>query len=99
MTLPFFVHVANDQVEKLLRIALLKFDIEYHIYAKHFVVKEELRGPIISLHFMRHNSVVIDTTRGLIHFQQMTMQVKIVPSKKSARPKVVLNHDALTVPK
>ena len=36
---------------------------------------KKLRGPIIRLHFMRNNSVVIDTTHGLIHFPHMTMQV------------------------
>ena len=31
---------------------------------------KELTGPIIGLHFMRNNSVVIDTTHGLKHFPQ-----------------------------
>ena len=47
---------------------------------------------------MRHNSVVIDTTHGLIHFPPLTMQVKRTLSQKSAKPQVVLIHDIITIP-
>ena len=45
---------------------------------------------------MRHNSVVIDTTHGFIHFPQLTMQVKSASSQKSAKPQTVLIHDSKT---
>ena len=57
-----------------------------------------LTGPIIGLHFMRHNSVVIDTTHGLIHFPHLTMQVKSALSRTSAKPPAVLIHDSITMP-
>ena len=47
---------------------------------------------------MRHNSVVIDTTDGLIHFPHLTMQVKSASSGTSAKPQAVLIHDNITVP-
>ena len=59
---------------------------------------KNLAGPIIGLHFMRHNSVVIDTTHGLIHFPHLTMQVGSVLSQTSANPQAVLIHDSITIP-
>ena len=47
---------------------------------------------------MRHNSVVIDTTHGLIHFAHLIMQVKSAFSQTSAKPQVVLIHDSITIP-
>ena len=47
---------------------------------------------------MRHNSVVIDTTRGLIHFPHLTMQVKSALTQASAKPQAVFNHDTITIP-
>ena len=47
---------------------------------------------------MRHNSVVIDTTHGLIHFPHLTMQVKSASSQVSAKPQAVLNHNSITMP-
>ena len=55
-------------------------------------------GPIIGLHFIRDNSVVIDTTNGLIHFPHLTMQVKSALQQTSAKPQVVLIHDSRTIP-
>ena len=72
----FQIQVANGQLEKPTATATLKFDIGDHIFAEHFVVMKDLTGPINGWHFMRHNSVVIDTTHGLIHFPHLTMQVK-----------------------
>ena len=46
---------------------------------------------------MRHNSVVIDTTHGLIHFPQLTMQVKSASSQTSAKPQVVLIYDSIKI--
>ena len=64
----FQIQVANGQLEKPVSTATLKFEIGDNSFAEHFVVMEKLTGPIIGLHFMRNNSVVIDTTYGLIHF-------------------------------
>ena len=64
----FQIHVANGQLEKPLLTAILKFEMGDNPFADHFVVMKKLTGPLIGLHFMRNNSVVIDTTHGLIHF-------------------------------
>ena len=47
---------------------------------------------------MRHNSVVIDTTHGLIHLPHLTMQVKSALSQTSAKPQAVLIHDSIKIP-
>ena len=94
----FQIQVANGQLEKPIAVATLKFNIGDHILAEHFVVMKNLTGTFIGLHFMRHNSVVIDTTHGLIHFPHLTMQVKSASSQKSAKPQVVLVHDNITIP-
>ena len=47
---------------------------------------------------MRHNSVVIDTIHGLIHFPHLTMQVKSASSQASAKAQAVLIHDSSTIP-
>ena len=58
----------------------------------------KLTGPIIGLHFMRNNSVVIDTTHGLIHFPQLTMQIKTTSSEATTKPQPVITNEALTIP-
>ena len=95
----FQIQVANGQLEKPTATATLKFDIGDHVFVEHFVVMKNLTGPIIGCsHFMKHNSVVIDTTHGLIHFPQLTMQVKRASSQASAKLQPVLIHDSITVP-
>ena len=94
----FQIQVANGQLEKPTATATLKFDIGDHIFAEHFIVMKNLKRPIIGLHFMRHNSVVIDTTNGLIHFPHLTMQVKSALSQTSVKPQAVLIHDKITIP-
>ena len=94
----FQIQVANGQLEKPTATATLKFDIGDHIFLEHFVVMKNLTGPIIGLHFMRHNSVVIDTTHGLIHFPHLTMQVKSALNQTSVKPQAVLIHDNTTIP-
>ena len=47
---------------------------------------------------MRHNSVVIDSTHGLIHFPHLTMQVNSALTQTSAKPQAVLIHDSITIP-
>ena len=78
--------------------ATIKVDIGDHIFAEHFGVRKILTGPFIGLHFMRHNSVVIDTTHDLVHFPHLTMQVKSASGGTSAKPHAVLIHDSETVP-
>ena len=94
----FQIQVANGQLEKPTATATLKFDMGDHTFAEHFVVMKNLTGPIIGLHFMRHNSVVIDTTHGLIHFPHLTMQVKSALNQTSVKPQAVLIHDNTTIP-
>ena len=94
----FQIQVANGQLEKPIATTTLKFDIGDHIFAEHFVVMKNLTGPIIRLHFMRHNSVVIDTTHGLIHFPHLTMQVKSALSQTSAKPQAVLIRNSIALP-
>ena len=94
----FQIQVANGQLEKPTATATLKFDIGDHIFAEHFVVMKNLTGPFIGLHFTKHDSVVIDTTHGLIHFPHLTMQVKSASSQASAKPQPVLLHDSITKP-
>ena len=59
---------------------------------------KKLTGPIIGLHFMRNNSVVIDTTHGLIHFPHLTMQVKTASSETTTKRQPVIIDEALTIP-
>ena len=58
----------------------------------------KLTVPIIGLHFMRNNTVVIDTTHGLIHFPHLTMQVKTASSETNRKPQPVITDSALTIP-
>ena len=94
----FQIQVANGQLEKPLSTATLKFEIGDNSFAEHFVVMKKLTGPIIGLHFMRNNSVVNDTTHGLIHFPHLTMQVKTASSETTTKPQPVINDESLTIP-
>ena len=47
---------------------------------------------------MRHNSVVIDPTHGLIHFPHLTMQAENAAIETSAKPQLVPIQDNTTVP-
>ena len=94
----FQVQVAKGQLEKPLSTTTLKFEIGDNSFAEHFVVMKKLTGPIIGLHFMRNNSVVIDTTHGLIHFPHLTMQVKTASSETTTKLKPVITDKALTIP-
>ena len=94
----FQIQVANGQLEKPLSTATLKFEIGDNSFAEHFVVMKKLTGPIIGLHFMRINSVVIDTTHGHIHFPHLTMQVKTASSETTTKPQPVITDEAVTIP-
>ena len=47
---------------------------------------------------MRNNSVVIDTTHGLIHFPHFTMQVKTASSETTTKPQPVIMDADLFIP-
>ena len=94
----FPIQVANGQLEKPLSTATLKFEIGDNTFAEHFVVMKKLTGPIIELHFLRNNSVVIDTTHGLIHFPHLTMQAGTASSETTTKPQPVITDEALTIP-
>ena len=64
----FQIQVANGPLGKPLATTTLKFDSGDQIFVEHSVVRKNLTGPVLGLLSMRHNSVVIDTTHGLIHF-------------------------------
>ena len=64
----FQIQVPSGQLEELLSTATLKLDFGDNISAENFVVMKILTGSIIGVHFMRHNSVVLDATHGLIQF-------------------------------
>ena len=94
----FQIQVANGELEKPLSTATLTFEIGGNTFAEQFVVVKKLTGPIIGLHFMRNNIVVIDTTHGLIHFPHLTMQVKRASSETTTKPQPVITDEALTIP-
>ena len=94
----FQTQVDNGQLEKPLAVATLEFEIGNNDSAEHFVVMSKLPGPMIGLHFMRNNSVVIDTTHGLIHFPHLTKQVKTASNETTSKPQPVITDDAPTIP-
>ena len=47
---------------------------------------------------MRNNSVVVDTTHGLIHFPHLTMQVKTASNETTTKTQPVITDEALTIP-
>ena len=93
----FQIQVANGQLEKPLATAILKIEIGDNTFAEHFVVIKKLTGPIVGLHFMGNNSVVNDTTHGLIHFPHSTMQVTTDSSETTTKPQPVITYAALTI--
>ena len=94
----FQIQVANGQLEKPLSTTPLKFEVGDNSFAEHFVVMKKLTGAKIVLHFMRNNSVVIDTTHGLIPFPHLTMQVKMALSETTTKRQPVITDDTLTIP-
>ena len=94
----FQIQVANGQLENPLSTTTLKFEIGDNSFAENFVVMKKLTGPINGLHFMRNNSVVIDTTHGLVHFPHLTIQVKTASSESTTKPQPVITDETLTIP-
>ena len=84
----FQIQIAKGQLAKPIATSTPKFYIGDHISAEHFVVMKNLTGPIVGLRFMRHNSVVIDTTHGLIHFLHLKKQIKNALNQTSAKLKL-----------
>ena len=94
----FQIGVANGHLEKPISTTTLIIDIGDKTFADHFVVMKNLTASIIGLHFMRHNSVVIDTTYLLIHFPHLTMPDKNAAIETKAKPQPVLFQDSTAVP-
>ena len=67
----FQIQGANGQLEKPLSTVTLNFETGDNSFAEQFVVMKKVTGPIIGLHFMRNNSVVIDTTHDLHTFSPL----------------------------
>ena len=94
----FQIQVANGPLEKPISTATLISDIRDNTFAEHFVVMKNLTGPNFGLHFTRHNSVVIDTTKGLIQIPHLTMETKNTAIETSAKPQPVFIQDNTTLP-
>ena len=94
----FQIQVANSQLEKPSVMATLKIEIVDNIFAEHFVVMKNLTRPTIGLHFIRRNSVVIDTIHCLVLFRHLTMQVKTASTETTTEAQTVIIGDALTIP-
>ena len=92
------IEIANGHLEKPIAAATPKFDIRDRAFAEHFVVMKNLTEPIKGLHSTRHNSVVVDSAHGLLHFPHLTMQVKNANCDFSAKPQSVLTNYNLTIP-
>ena len=58
---------------------------------------KKLTGPLLGLHFMSHNSVVIDTTHGLILFPHLTMHFKNSSSGTTTKLQSMITEEALTL--
>ena len=94
----FQSQVANGCSEKPIATVTLEFDIGDLTFAETLCRDEVFTVPIIGFHFMKYNSLVIDTIHGLFPFLHLTMQVKSTASDTSAKPQPILIHDALTLP-
>ena len=94
----FQIQAANGLVEKPLATATFTFEIGDNVFAEHFVVMMKLTKPIVELHFLKNNGVVIDTTHGLIHCPHLTRQLKLPDVKQPQNPSQSSLDDALTIP-
>ena len=94
----FEIKEANGRLQKRLATFTLNFDIGDNIFAERFVLLKNLTGPFKVLHFIRNNSVVIDTTHGLKHYPHLTMQFKTAASETSAKLQSVPTDDTQTKP-
>ena len=92
------IQKTNGQLQEPFATATPKVEIGDKIFAERFIVMKKLAGSIIGLHFMRNNSVVIETTQGLIRFPHLTMQVKTASNETTTKPQPVITDDFLTIP-
>ena len=90
--------VAHGQLRKPITTVTPKFDIGDNAFAEHFVARKNLTGPFLGLHFMKHNSLFIDITHGLIHFPHLTRRAKNAAIETSDKPLPVFIHDNTIVP-
>ena len=90
----FQIQEADGQLEKPLTTTTVIFEIGDKTFAENFAVMKKLTGTIYGLHFMRINSIVIDTTRSLIQFPHLKMQVKTALSEKTTKPQPVIADNA-----
>ena len=90
--------IAHGQLGKPITTATPKFDNGDNAFAEHFVVRKNLTGPTLGLHFMKHNSLFIDITHGLIHFPHLKRPAKNTAIETSAKPLLVFIHDNTIVP-
>ena len=93
----FQTHIAKGQLVKTLATATLKFQNGDNTFNEHFVAISKLTGPKNVLHFMRYNSVIIDTTHGLRHFPHLKMQVKTASSETTTKAQPVITDVAVTI--
>ena len=70
----FQIQVASGQLEEPIATAKFNLLLQKTLVQSIFVVMKKLTEPIVGLHIMRHNSVVMDTTHGLFYFPHLTMQ-------------------------
>ena len=94
----FQIQVANGQSEKPLERATLEFETRDNFFAQHLLMMMKKTGPLIELHFMRNNSVFIDTTHGVIQFPHLTMQFETASSETTAKLQLVILDNALALP-
>ena len=83
--------------QKPKRTTALKIDFGNNTFADHFIGMTKLTGQIVALHFMRRNSVVFDTTHGLVHFPYQKMQCKSRNLEGSAKTQPNLSDKNLKV--
>ena len=91
------IQVAIGQLEKRVGTTTLKFGIGNITFAEHCVVMKDVTRPILGLLFMRHNSVVIASTNGLIYLPHLTTQAKNAAIEAGDQPQLVHLHDSITV--
>ena len=95
----FQTHVGNYNFEKPIGTTTLKFGTGENTFAKNFVVMKKLEEQFMGLHFMRHNSVVIDTTQSLVIFPDfLTTDLRSANSVNFSKQKTLLSNVNLTLP-
>ena len=60
--------------------------------------KTTLTGLIIGLHFMHHNSAILDITHRIINFPHLSMQANSTEEQKISKPQAVMIPEDTTIP-